>query len=532
MPPDPGPAPDPIILPEGTCEGMDPYAVFTQHARTREGYSTTVYLDSLGKPTVGIGHLVVPADGLKVGDVITDAQVMAFWYKDSAAAFAASAKQAGEAVICDPCFVAALASVNYQLGTGWRRKFPTVWALIRAGAYNAAADMLEGSLWMRQTPVRVRDFQAALRALPPKGPSCTMEPPEDPPPPELCDIAPEACEPICYGSCGSGPPPPSCQCSPPRPGALLGGQGDAQVGVSFDVFHTFEGRTEWSALNGGWDANIKAAAAYLNSGPECRQFVISYPGVVGKGSDDSAVRTGSLTQCARGDFNRHYQSYGAAIKRAGITHGLILRIGWEWNIATNPGMSPYDKSTRTMHTELIPAFRECYGQIVRSIRSACADCGLKFDYNSNSNISASLMRQGYPGDDVVDIISIEGYDNAGSKTDPVARWNTHEAHLNDARDFAKERGKYMAIPEWGLLNCNINSVPCSDTIRNAAYPPGDNPYFIQKTCEYGKNSDNKVYYSVYFGGKPTSYPWHSLTHPLNAKSKAAFIKYCGCGAPP
>jgi GH24 family phage-related lysozyme (muramidase) len=198
-------------MPGGTCEGADPYTVFTEHARVREGYSTTVYADSLGKPTVGIGHLVLPEDGLRIGDVISHERVMEFWHKDSAAAFGAAMHQTEDAGICNPCFIAALASVNFQMGTGWRKKFPVTWSLIMEGKYDEAADELEGSLWNRQTPVRVRDFQAALRALPPKAPSCTLEAPEDPPP-TLCDIAPEACMPICYGSCGitvpdPGPPP-------------------------------------------------------------------------------------------------------------------------------------------------------------------------------------------------------------------------------------------------------------------------------------------------------------------------------------
>ena len=36
-----------------------------------EGIKREVYLDSLGKPTVGIGHLVRPEDNLKVGQVIS-----------------------------------------------------------------------------------------------------------------------------------------------------------------------------------------------------------------------------------------------------------------------------------------------------------------------------------------------------------------------------------------------------------------------------------------------------------------------------
>jgi GH24 family phage-related lysozyme (muramidase) len=134
--------------------------------RMREGVRTKVYLDSLKKPTVGIGHLVVPADNLKVGDEITDRQVSEFFRKDSAKAVAAAKTQAAKAGIKDPSFLVYLGSVNFQLGTRWYLVFKTAWKLIVARKYEDAAKSLEKTKWFRQTPIRVKDFQKALRNLP------------------------------------------------------------------------------------------------------------------------------------------------------------------------------------------------------------------------------------------------------------------------------------------------------------------------------------------------------------------------------
>lgn len=114
------------------------------------------------------------------------------------AAFNAAVEQAKEAGICDSCFIAALASVNLQLGTNWTTKYTYKWSLIMAGKYDAAADRTLVGEWYQQTPVRARDFEMALRALPPKPPACVLNPPIVLPP-KLCDIVPELCEPICYG---------------------------------------------------------------------------------------------------------------------------------------------------------------------------------------------------------------------------------------------------------------------------------------------------------------------------------------------
>ena len=125
-------------------------------------------MDSLKKPTVGIGHLVTPADKLKVGDEITDRQVSEFFRKDGAKALSAARAQAAKAGIKDAKFIVYLASVNYQLGTRWNLVFKTAWKLILEGKYEEAAKSLEKTKWYRQTPIRVKDFQKALRNLPQK----------------------------------------------------------------------------------------------------------------------------------------------------------------------------------------------------------------------------------------------------------------------------------------------------------------------------------------------------------------------------
>lgn len=143
-------------------------AAFEQLMALREGRRNDVYLDSLGKATVGIGHLVLPGDNLNVGDRVADAQVDALFRQDGAAAMKAARAQAQEAGITDSAFIPYLASVNFQLGTEWTATFPRTWRMIVDGHYEDAAKALDGTIWARQTPVRVQDFQQALRKLAPK----------------------------------------------------------------------------------------------------------------------------------------------------------------------------------------------------------------------------------------------------------------------------------------------------------------------------------------------------------------------------
>lgn len=138
---------------------------FIDHLVDREGVRTKVYKDSLGYPTVGVGHLVKPEDGLSVGDKISKEQVAELLRKDASWAYEAAQEQAAELGITNPKFVATLASVNYQLGEGWRKEFPNTWQKLKDGDYDGAARNVENSLWARQTPKRTGDFVSAIRDI-------------------------------------------------------------------------------------------------------------------------------------------------------------------------------------------------------------------------------------------------------------------------------------------------------------------------------------------------------------------------------
>lgn len=134
----------------------------------REGRRNVVYPDSKGLPTAGIGHLITKADNLHLDDHVSDAQIDAWFARDSLASMNAAKAQAKEAGITEEWFLAYLASVCYQLGNVWTVKWPHTWKMICDGSYEQAADSLMGTPWDKQTPERVVDFSDALYNLPPK----------------------------------------------------------------------------------------------------------------------------------------------------------------------------------------------------------------------------------------------------------------------------------------------------------------------------------------------------------------------------
>ena len=151
-----------------------PTKEFMDHLKLREGEESEVYLDTSAKATVGVGHLLTAEEkelypvGTTIDKEITDA-----WLEvDSVVAYNAGLDQAKEAGIADQKMVEALGSVNYQLGRGWRKKFPSAWTAIKEGDFIEAVEQIkyknkntkEKSAWYKETSTRVEDFEKALKA--------------------------------------------------------------------------------------------------------------------------------------------------------------------------------------------------------------------------------------------------------------------------------------------------------------------------------------------------------------------------------
>lgn len=133
-----------------------------KHLKHREGERLTVYKDSEGYPTVGVGHLVRPEDNLKVGDKISQKRSDMFLDRDYAIAFRATLDQAKEIGKHSDDFLLALTSVNFQLGTDWPEIFYGSYPKLVSGDWRGAIAGFKRSKWAKQTPVRVADFVKAI----------------------------------------------------------------------------------------------------------------------------------------------------------------------------------------------------------------------------------------------------------------------------------------------------------------------------------------------------------------------------------
>jgi hypothetical protein len=110
-----------------------------------------------------------------------------------------------------------------------------------------------------------------------------------------------------------------------------------------------------------------------------------------------------------------------------------------------------------------------------------------FDWNVSAGIQTPLASY-YPGNNVVDVIGIDIYDSGmpGDPTDPSARWESLESEpggLAQIVAFAREHGKPLSFPEWGVVNTANGGL-------------GDDPAFVKGIATVVK--DNDVLYQSYF----------------------------------
>jgi GH24 family phage-related lysozyme (muramidase) len=150
------------------------YQEFLQHLEHREGNVDHVYLDTLGSPTCGVGHLlsIEECGEYEISQNVSKTTRDKWLEEDAQKAWDAAAQQIQDLAIEDPKFIVALGSVNFQLGTHWMDKFPSAYKALSSKDYDEAIRQVSTgsgkdgqSKWKEQTPVRVEDFVKAIKDL-------------------------------------------------------------------------------------------------------------------------------------------------------------------------------------------------------------------------------------------------------------------------------------------------------------------------------------------------------------------------------
>lgn len=166
--------------------------------------------------------------------------------------------------------------------------------------------------------------------------------------------------------------------------------------------------------------------------------------------DDGVAKL--LRDGASGAYDRHFRTLAERLVALGADDTILVP-GWEMNGAHYSGRCYPDPG----------AWKGYWRRIVTTMRGV-KGARFRFDFTFNRGRDAIPWSDCYPGDDVVDIIGTDSYDQpAGSFFDQHI-WEPFG--LNDHAEFARLHGKPISFPEWGLF-------------RNY-----DNPHYIWRMHEW------------------------------------------------
>jgi hypothetical protein len=184
----------------------------------------------------------------------------------------------------------------------------------------------------------------------------------------------------------------------------------------------------------------------------------------------------TLADAAAGKYNDHWKKVAHKFDTWRPQDPIVfIRTAWEFN----GGWFHYKAVGKAK--EFIGAWR----QFVDTFRSVSPR--FRFDWcPAGGDWMPMKAADAYPGDDYVDVIGLDIYDQHKWRKidDPAKRWK--EIYLNGPnglvwhRNFAKQHNKPMAYSEWGAGGAEA----------------GDNPYFIEHMHQWFL--DNHVVYASYW----------------------------------
>ena len=133
-----------------------------------EGVKYEIYLDHLGYPTFGIGHLIVEADeehGKPVGTPITEERVNAVFDSDVAIYISEAKKVFPNLETLPSEAQEVIVNMTFNMGAPRLSKFKKFIVGVNVGDWNTAAVEMMDSRWAKQVgnrAVRLRDRIQAL----------------------------------------------------------------------------------------------------------------------------------------------------------------------------------------------------------------------------------------------------------------------------------------------------------------------------------------------------------------------------------
>ena len=142
---------------------FDTYNKLLESVKKHEGYRNKVYLDTLGKRTVGVGHLCVE-DFWEDDKEYEESFLMDILQKDLQGSIDGAEDLCKGLKISDDAKILIIEMI-FQLGKKGVSKFRNMWKALQQDPpqYDMAATEMLDSRWAKQTPNRAKEMSNHMR---------------------------------------------------------------------------------------------------------------------------------------------------------------------------------------------------------------------------------------------------------------------------------------------------------------------------------------------------------------------------------
>lgn len=299
---------------------------------------------------------------------------------------------------------------------------------------------------------------------------------------------------------GVGHPAPSTSSTLAKPAELTWRSGvfvDAQSAAQVRTWQSWRGRAADVVMGysdrQSWDQIIDPSWLYENF--EGLGAIRAY-GVAMLPQDDTSA---TLAQCAQGSYDQQWQRFGSNLVASGQGNA-ILRLGWNFSDINSP-WAARDPAT----------WKQCWRSIVAAVSQQAPDAVWEWSTRRGESSAGNPMAA-YPGDDVVDIVGVDCFDQGPAATS-AAGWqqqvhNSSGTGLGDYLAFARKHGKKLSVPGWGVSHLG----------------GGDNAAFITHMTDFFRQNTTQMAYESYHesDGQPSSMRT-ALRTSSNPQAAAAYL---------
>jgi len=140
------------------------YEDLKERIKLHEGFRNYVYLDSLGKRTVGYGHLCRDEEQWDIKKTYSQEELDLCFENDFGHAVNQAADLIGNLKL-KPEAKEVIIEMVFQLGKTGVSKFKKMWTAFGNYDYNEAANQMLDSKWAKQTPERAKDLSDVIKNL-------------------------------------------------------------------------------------------------------------------------------------------------------------------------------------------------------------------------------------------------------------------------------------------------------------------------------------------------------------------------------